>query len=348
MSDEPEWIANFKCDIRENNLALPVAAMKALVQSIKRSKATTWMQLEQELRQAIDSLKSSSRTQRDLGGRTPISLGSGCDLFMKYVTRAFSLDTLEFDKCKEELILRGEKYAVFSMNSRARIADIGNSFIQDSCTLLIHGNSRVVAALLLKAVAEGKQFNVFITEGRPFGDDETDCYAAARQFIEAGIPTKVILDCAVGALMEQVDLCIVGAEGVMENGGIINKLGTYQLAIVAKAFKKPFYVAVESYKFARMYPLSQRDLADLLPSCPTGYTGGGVSGLSGLGLSRQNSDLSSSNLRPSALPLGVTYDESVVDFTPAEYITLLNTDLGILTPAAISDPPPHSIVPVSQ
>lgn len=324
---EPDWIESFKRDIREDNLALPVAAMKALVQSIKRSKATTWMQLEQELRQAIDSLKSSSRTQRDLGGRTPISLGSGCELFMKYVTRAFSLDTLEFDKCKEELIQRGEKYAVFSMNSRARIADIGNSFIQDSCTLLIHGNSRVVAALLLKAVAEGKRFNVFITEGRPFGE-ETDKYAAARQFIDAGIPTKVILDCAVGALMEQVDLCIVGAEGVMENGGIINKVGTYQVAIVAKAFKKPFYVAVESYKFARMYPLSQRDLADLLPSSTAS---------NGLGLLRQNSDISSSNFRPSELPLGVSYDESVVDFTPAEYITLLFTDLGILTPAAISD-----------
>ncbi len=43
----------------------------------------------------------------------------------------------------------------------------------------------------------------------------------------------------------------------MENGGIVNKTGTYQMAIVAKAMKKPFYVAVESYKFARMYPLTQ-------------------------------------------------------------------------------------------
>jgi translation initiation factor eIF-2B subunit alpha len=48
--------------------------------------------------------------------------------------------------------------------------------------------------------------------------------ANARQFIAAGIPTSLVLDCAVGSVMDQVDLCLVGAEGVMENGGIINKV----------------------------------------------------------------------------------------------------------------------------
>lgn len=57
-----------------------------------------------------------------------------------------------------------------------------------------------------------------------------------------------------------VDMVLVGAEAVVENGGIINKLGTYQIALVAKALNKPMYVAAESYKFARLYPLSQRDL----------------------------------------------------------------------------------------
>jgi len=63
--------------------------------------------------------------------------------------------------------------------------------------------------------------------------------------------------------MDQVDMVLVGAEGVMENGGIVNKTGTYQISIVARALNKPVYVAVESYKFARMYPLTQRDIYDL-------------------------------------------------------------------------------------
>lgn len=61
-----------------------------------------------------------------------------------------------------------------------------------------------------------------------------------------------------------------GAEGVMENGGIVNKLGTYQVAIIAKALDKPFYVAVESYKFARMYPLNQRDITDMCGGLDSG------------------------------------------------------------------------------
>ena len=49
------------------------------------------MQLEHELRSCIQLLKNCGH--EDLGGRTNISLGTGCDLFMKYVTRAFSLES---------------------------------------------------------------------------------------------------------------------------------------------------------------------------------------------------------------------------------------------------------------
>ena len=45
-----------------------------------------------------------------------------------------------------------------------------------------------------------------------------------------------------------VDLVLVGAEGVVENGGVINKLGTYAAALAAHAHNTPFYVAAESYK----------------------------------------------------------------------------------------------------
>lgn len=65
--------------------------------------------------------------------------------------------------------------------------------------------------------------------------------------------------------------------------------------------KRPVYVAVESYKFARMYPLLQQDVSSV------------------------------------ANGLVTANNAAAVDFTPAEYITLLFTDLGVLTPAAVSD-----------
>ena len=51
--------------------------------------------------------------------------------------------------------------------------------------------------------------------------------------------------------MRRVDLVLVGAEAVAESGGVVNKLGTYTVALAAKAHAVPLYVAAESYKFAR-------------------------------------------------------------------------------------------------
>lgn len=104
-------------------------------------------------------------------------------------------------------------------------------------------------------------------------------------------------------------MVLVGAAGVTENGGVLSRLGTYQVALCAKCLNKPFYVATESYKFSRLYPLNQYDVpsqeqfADIGPLFPT----------------------SSRIVNPAR------------DFTPPNLISLLFTDLGILTPAAVSD-----------
>lgn len=75
-----------------------------------------------------------------------------------------------------------------------------------------------------------------------------------------GIECTLILNSSIGYIMETIDLVMVGAEGVVESGGIINRVGTFTMAICAREMKKPFYVLTESFKFSRLYPLNQRDL----------------------------------------------------------------------------------------
>lgn len=70
---------------------------------------------------------------------------------------------------------------------------------------------------------------------------------SAKMLRAAGIPTTIILDAAVGYVIDKVDMVLVGAEGVVENGGLINQIGSYQMAIVAKAANKPFYAVAERY-----------------------------------------------------------------------------------------------------
>lgn len=75
-----------------------------------------------------------------------------------------------------------------------------------------------------------------------------------------GIPGTLIVDSAVGAVIDKVDKVFVGAEGVAESGGIINLVGTYSVGVLAHNARKPFYVVTESHKFVRMFPLSSDDL----------------------------------------------------------------------------------------
>jgi translation initiation factor eIF-2B subunit alpha len=103
--------------------------------------------------------------------------------------------------------------------------------------------------------------------------------------------------------------------------------------LVAHALNKPFYVAVESYKFARMYPLTQKDTLQQAKNPFPSLSSGSAT-------SRQPSQsqiLSSSSSSSSQGSILNDLDILRVDFTPAKLITLLFTDLGVLTPAAVSD-----------
>lgn len=82
------------------------------------------------------------------------------------------------------------------------------------------------------------------SEGRP---DRTGL-RMSNELAALGIPVKVLIDSAVAYSMDEIDMVFVGADGVVESGGIINMMGTYQIALVAHSMNKPVYVAAESYK----------------------------------------------------------------------------------------------------
>jgi translation initiation factor eIF-2B subunit alpha len=195
-----------------------------------------------ELKQASEEMIQFINDEKNyvlLGGRSHIAMASGCELFMKYITRCF-LDLPDFKKCIAQILERGRRFSNISLAARDNIAKAGQAFIRPNQTVLTHGWSRAVSSLLLKA-AEQTDFEIVILEGRP----DASGVKAAKVYQEAGIPTTVVLDSAMAYIMERVDLVIVGAEGVVENGGIVNKIGTYALAVAAKELGKPFYVAAE-------------------------------------------------------------------------------------------------------
>jgi len=321
--------------------ALPVSAIKSLLCVIQRTESETMMGIQMELKQASEQMLTFAKDPLNsnmLEGRSHIALASGCELFMKYITRCF-LELPDFTECIEQVISRGQRFSNISIAARDRISTVGRAFIRPGATVLTHGWSSVVSKLLIHA-AQDTHFEIIILEGRP---DASGAKAAAI-YSKAGIPTTVVLDSAMAYVMERVDMVIVGAEGVVENGGIINKIGTYTMGITAKELGKPFYVAAESFKFARLYPLNQSDLPTIgehmnehLNFVDTACwiaTGGAV------GKNEKNGENDGVKTKMPGLvllPENVNVANPLCDYTPAQYITLLFTDLGVLTPSAVSD-----------
>jgi len=281
------------------DLAVAVAAITILTEVIKVSKAHTMHEVQLELMQAANRLQECSSS---------ISITSGCALFTNFVTRTVE-NISDFEKCKSRLIERGESFRQKAILARGKIATFSEPFIRDGLVILTYGFSRVVLTVLLRALSQDKRFRVIVSESRPDGVG----VLTAKKLGEVGIPVTLITDNAVAHLMSRVDMVLVGAEAVVENGGIVSRIGTYGIAIMAQAHKKAFYVAAESFKFTRLYPLNQSDLPVPTPA----------------------QDSSAFTNQP--LPETVEVSLSSVDYTPPQYISLLLTDLGVLTPSTISD-----------
>jgi len=181
--------------------------------------------------------------------------------------------------------------------------------------ILTHGNCEVVISILESALNQGKRFSVVVTDGA-----YEKSYKTLNSLLQKNVPVTLISDSSVAFIMENIDLVLVGAEAVVENGGILNTIGTYQLGIVAKALGKPFYVASQSFKFTKIYPLNQTEIPNNKTSQENAF--------------RKNPDLLElENKYPDILKI----EQPPLDFTPPNYLTLLFTDLGVLTPAGVSD-----------
>ncbi|XP_026389457.1 translation initiation factor eIF-2B subunit alpha-like [Papaver somniferum] len=102
-----------------------------------------------------------------------------------------------------------------------------------------------------------------MAEGRPDGKGLRFLNERAK----LDVPVKLLIGSIVAYIMDEVGMVyevgmvFVGTDGEVEND---NMTGTYQIPLVAHRMNKPVYVVVESYKFARLYPLDQKDLTPAL------------------------------------------------------------------------------------
>ena len=196
---------------------MAVAAIKALCCVLQKSSATTLMELERALCSAVQALQHASPFS--------FSLRAGCALFLRHVARTIlEQSSNDLGETKRLLLQSGHEFSATSVASRKKISMGGSNFIRDGHILLTHGSSRVVLSILRHAAGKGIHFSVIVTEGRPDGAG----VKMARLCVEAGLPVSLVLDVAVAYVLPRVDMVLLGAEGVVESGGVVSKLGCLQ------------------------------------------------------------------------------------------------------------------------
>ncbi|KAF3272986.1 translation initiation factor eIF-2B subunit alpha, variant 3 [Orbilia oligospora] len=189
---------------------MPVAAIKSLVDLVERINSQTTAEFLDVLNRGIDALKESIRN--------PISLSAGCDLFLRFIVR-FLRHSQSMPKLVAHLKQSYKLFGTRAKDSRKKLANIGSKFITDGCTIMTISYSRVVLGMMDVALKNHIRFQVVVTEG-------SGGKRLASILRERGVPVAIIPEGAVGYAMNKVDFVLIGAEGVVENGGIINGMGS--------------------------------------------------------------------------------------------------------------------------
>ena len=219
---------------------IAIAAIKAIEELSKESKAKSKEEFMKELIAAKEILFASRATE-------PL-MRNAIRWLMGQTERSGEADII---KLAEAVSKASKHFLKILEESKERIAEIGSRRIREGTTVLTHCHSSTVTYVLRKARENGKSFEVFCTETRPFLQGRI----TARELVEAGIKTTLIVDSAARFFMNKIDMVIVGADAITSEGNVINKIGTSMIALAAKEARTPFYVVSELLKFdpATMY-----------------------------------------------------------------------------------------------
>jgi len=138
------------------------------------------------------------------------------------------------------------------------IGEHGAALLESGTRVLTHCNAGGLAtagygtalAPIKTAHERGKRLHVLVDETRPFMQGSR---LTAWELQRAGVDQTLITDNMAGHFMQrgEVDCVIVGADRVVANGDVANKIGTYSLAVLARAHSIPFYVAVPTSTISR-------------------------------------------------------------------------------------------------
>ncbi|KAL4708313.1 hypothetical protein ACJJTC_007719 [Scirpophaga incertulas] len=239
---------------------------------------------------------------------------------------------------KERFVISIENMLIKDIEDNKAIGKFGceailNNANDGSVRILTHCNTGSLATAgygtalgVIRSLNESKKLeHVYCTETRPYNQGAR---LTAYELVHEKIPATLIVDSMVSALMytRNITAVVVGADRVAANGDTANKIGTYQIAIVAKHHGVPFYVAA---------PLSSIDMS---------LTSGDRIKIE----ERPDREMTHIGEHRIAAP-GISCWNPSFDVTPTNLITGIITEKGVFTPNQLKDviPKDSAVVPKS-
>jgi len=241
------------------------------------------------------------------------------NLFWALTRMGKLLDSMKSEECgKVRDALEKEAVDIFEEDLTAcrAMGDYGAELVPENAKILTHCNAGALATagygtalgVIRSAHRDGKVSMVWVDETRPVLQGAR---LTAWEMVQEGIPATLITDSMAGAIMAagEIDFVVVGSDRIAANGDVANKIGTYTVAVLARRHNIPFVVAapVSTIDFAipsgEQIPIEERDPAEV-----TGY-----------GSERW-------------APEGINIYNPAFDVTPAELVTAIVTEKGVLSP----------------
>jgi len=261
---------------------------------------------KQELLEDLESAKKILIETRP----TAVNLAWALEKIMKV---AYEEDKVP--EIKNSVIQTAKSMANEDLQTNMKIGKYGSELIDSHDTIMTHCNAGALATVgygtalgVIRASKEsGKQIKVIATETRPVMQGSR---LTTFELRHAGIDVSLIPDTAVGYVISKsmVDKIIVGADRILRTGHVFNKIGTYQIALIANQHRIPFYVAA---------PLSTFDMK----SNPKDVT---IE-------QRKASEVTTIGDKKTA-PDDIGVINPAFDMTPPELITGIITEAGVVKP----------------
>jgi methylthioribose-1-phosphate isomerase len=284
--------------------AIGVAAAMGIALGMRNSKAESFGDFERDFRLVCERLSVTRPTAVNLFWAVER---------MRWAFNHARREGLSIDAIRRLLIDEGLAIHREDIEANHRMGVFGAELIPDNATVLTHCNAGSLATagfgtalgVIYAAVEAGKRVKVYADETRPFLQGAR---LTAWELAKENIPVTIITDSMAGHFLKsgEVDCVIVGADRIVGNGDVANKIGTYMVAIAAHENNIPFYVAA---------PLSTVDLklnsGDQIPI-------------------ELRADAEVTHFRGEPVtPEGVKVANPAFDVTPHRYVTAIITDAGV-------------------